>query len=49
MKPLSMPMASFEDMATGPRRLVDARALEMTLLTLGELVVVDAVDNRQVG
>ena len=44
-----MPTASFSTLATGARQLVVQEALETIDVILGQLVVVDAVDDREVG
>ena len=49
MKPCSMPMALCRTWTTGARQLVVHEALETTMWLLGQLVVVDAVDDGQVG
>ena len=47
--PLSMPMASCSTLATGARQLVVQEALEIDEMLLRDLVVIDAVDDRDVG
>ena len=49
MMPCSMPTASCSTLATGARQLVVQDALETTRCVLRQLVVVDAVDDGQVG
>ena len=44
-----MPIASCSTLATGARQLVVQEALETTMCSLRQLVVVDAVDDGEVG
>ncbi len=49
MKPLSMPTASFSTLATGAQAIGGAGRVRDDQVVLGQLVVVDAIDDREIG